>query len=60
MTESRWYASDRFYATAEVEVNYKLFDTNGNLIKTGTILKTSQAEQVTFNKMNSIDKEWSL
>jgi len=51
ITESRWWRSDRISIGGEVQVAYRVLDKNGNVTKTGVILKASKAEETCFNQM---------
>lgn len=51
ITESRWWRSDLISISGEVQVVYRVLDKNGNVTKTGVILKASKADRTGFNEM---------
>lgn len=53
--ESRWYTSDRILAIGEVQVLYRLLDTNGSVKKSGVILKSSKADNMKIDKLEPLN-----
>ncbi|QDV37402.1 hypothetical protein [Tautonia plasticadhaerens] len=51
VTESRRFSGDRILATGEVQVAYRILDSDGTPIRSGVILKASKSEDSRFDRL---------
>jgi hypothetical protein len=54
ITEKRVWLGDRIKTSGEIQVSYRVLDTNGSVIKTGVILRASKPERAKFHKMPAV------